>query len=257
MPSSAAIRRPDDCRDADHGGGCPDDRLRRASHSTFASGSGSGQLTSSRRDNACCRRSSNGGHASSACRLRRLPKIPTLKVAVATFKLERNDESRLPARPRRGHRSRARGQARRPRSVRRARGEPMPRARCSPLAVGATPDWPVEARVLPRHDGTGSAYVSIASGVFQFASAPLTVQHRDLGIAAARPRRSTAATRRSCRRCPAPRRSSPRAIEWLRATLPADLVKALTPAIAAHLPRTSNLVLADVRVRRQAPVPGG
>ena len=56
------------------------------------------------------------------------------------------------------------------------------------LAVGGRRkmDWPVQAQVIPRHDGTGSAYVSIASDVFQFASAPLTLQHQLSRHAAAR-----------------------------------------------------------------------
>jgi putative nucleotidyltransferase with HDIG domain len=113
------------------------------------------------------------------------------------------------------------------------------------LAVGGRRkrDWPVQARVIPRQDGIGS-YVSIDSGVFQFASAPLTLQHHDLGtlqLAKALDGRyaqelaalSGAATLIA---------SDDRVIAT---TLPADLVRALTPAVVRTLPRTSNLFLAD------------
>jgi hypothetical protein len=42
------------------------------------------------------------------------------------------------------------------------------------IAVGGrrAADWPLHGKVTARHDATGSAHVSMASGVFQFASAP-------------------------------------------------------------------------------------
>ena len=42
-------------------------------------------------------------------------------------------------------------------------------------------DWPLQGRVSARRDDTGSAHVSMASGMFQFASAPLSLQQHDLG----------------------------------------------------------------------------
>ena len=42
-------------------------------------------------------------------------------------------------------------------------------------------DWPLQGRVSARRDDTGAAHVSMASGMFQFASAPLSLQQHDLG----------------------------------------------------------------------------
>ncbi len=42
-------------------------------------------------------------------------------------------------------------------------------------------DWPRNARVPSRADGTGASYVSLPVGVFQFASAPLALQDADIG----------------------------------------------------------------------------
>jgi putative nucleotidyltransferase with HDIG domain len=42
-------------------------------------------------------------------------------------------------------------------------------------------DWPRQSRVLAEHGGSGSAYVSMRAGVFQFASAPLTLQSTTIG----------------------------------------------------------------------------
>ena len=51
------------------------------------------------------------------------------------------------------------------------------------LAVAGrrTRDWPIEARVRPAYDHSGSAYVSTPSGVFQFAAAPLALQDTVIG----------------------------------------------------------------------------
>jgi putative nucleotidyltransferase with HDIG domain len=51
------------------------------------------------------------------------------------------------------------------------------------LAVAGrrTSDWPVQKQVQPSLDGAGSAYVSMPSGVFQFASAPLALQDSVIG----------------------------------------------------------------------------
>ena len=42
-------------------------------------------------------------------------------------------------------------------------------------------DWPRQSRVLAKRSGSGSAYVAMPSGVFQFASAPLTMQNTIVG----------------------------------------------------------------------------
>jgi len=42
-------------------------------------------------------------------------------------------------------------------------------------------DWPRQARVLAARSGSGSAYVAMPAAVFQFASAPLTMQSTTIG----------------------------------------------------------------------------
>jgi putative nucleotidyltransferase with HDIG domain len=42
-------------------------------------------------------------------------------------------------------------------------------------------DWPRQSPVFAQHGGSGSAYVSIPAGVFQFASSPLTMQTTTIG----------------------------------------------------------------------------
>ncbi len=42
-------------------------------------------------------------------------------------------------------------------------------------------DWPMNTIVQARHDGNGAAYVSMPTGVFQFASAPLALQDTVIG----------------------------------------------------------------------------
>jgi putative nucleotidyltransferase with HDIG domain len=42
-------------------------------------------------------------------------------------------------------------------------------------------DWPRQSRVLAQNGGSGSAYVSMPTGVFQFAAAPLTLQTTTIG----------------------------------------------------------------------------
>ena len=51
------------------------------------------------------------------------------------------------------------------------------------LAVGGrrAADWPLQERVRAHHDATGSEHVTTASGMFQFASAPLSLQQQALG----------------------------------------------------------------------------
>ncbi len=42
-------------------------------------------------------------------------------------------------------------------------------------------DWPVQSRVRAREDGSGAAYVTMPTGVFQFAASPLTLQDTEIG----------------------------------------------------------------------------
>ena len=114
------------------------------------------------------------------------------------------------------------------------------------LAVGGRRkmDWPVQARVVPRHDGIGSAYVSIASGVFQFASAPLTLRHHHLGtLQLAKALDGRYAQELATLSGAATLIASDDKV--IATTLPPDLVRGLTPAVVRTLPRTSNLFLAD------------
>ena len=43
-------------------------------------------------------------------------------------------------------------------------------------------DWPVQARVRAREDGSGAAWVTLPAGVFQFASSPLALQETEIGM---------------------------------------------------------------------------
>ena len=42
-------------------------------------------------------------------------------------------------------------------------------------------DWPVQSRARAREDGSAAAWVTLPSGVFQFASSPLTLQDTEIG----------------------------------------------------------------------------
>jgi putative nucleotidyltransferase with HDIG domain len=49
------------------------------------------------------------------------------------------------------------------------------------VAGRSSADWPLQGQVRTALDGAGSAYVSLPAGVFQFASAPLTLQDTAIG----------------------------------------------------------------------------
>jgi len=109
-----------------------------------------------------------------------LAEIPTLKNAVATYKLEmgtRNSiykDGMLAA-------------------IRRELAQIASRNAADVLAVAdlsgtvlavagrRNADWPVATRVQAAETGSGLEYVSLQSGVFQFASSPLTIQHTTVG----------------------------------------------------------------------------
>ncbi len=107
------------------------------------------------------------------------------------------------------------------------------------IAVGGrrAADWPLLGKVSARHDATGAAHVSMASGVFQFASAPLVLQQQFLGtLQLARAFDAHYAQELSALSGAATLITSGDAV--VASTLPADLMKDLTPAalrsLAAH-----------------------
>ncbi len=110
------------------------------------------------------------------------------------------------------------------------------------IAVGGrrAADWPLLGKVSARHDvtgATGAAHVSMASGVFQFASAPLVLQQQFLGtLQLARAFDARYAQELSALSGAATLITSGDAV--VASTLPADLMKDLTPAalrsLAAH-----------------------
>ena len=127
-----------------------------------------------------------------------LAENPTLKAAVANYKLE----SRTPRSPYRRVMLKAIERELKKLASRTATDVlAVTDASGKVLAVGGRrdADWPLQARVMPRHGESGSAYVSMASGVFQFASAPSPCS----SMSSARcnwPKDSMSATRRNCRR---------------------------------------------------------
>jgi putative nucleotidyltransferase with HDIG domain len=116
----------------------------------------------------------------------------------------------------------------------------------SVLAVGGRrkTDWPVQARVLPRRDGSGAAYVSIDAGVFQFASAPLTLQRHYLGtLQLAKALDGRYAQELSTLSGAATLIASDDKV--VATTLPVDLIPTLTPALVRTLPELPTVLLAD------------
>jgi putative nucleotidyltransferase with HDIG domain len=114
------------------------------------------------------------------------------------------------------------------------------------LAVGGRrdTDWPLQSQVLPRKDATGSAYVTMTSGVFQFASAPLSIQHHFLGtLQLAKALDWRYAQELSTLSGAATLITSGDKV--IATTLKDGLVETLTPAILRGLPATSTVVLAD------------
>jgi putative nucleotidyltransferase with HDIG domain len=109
-----------------------------------------------------------------------LAEIPTLKNTVANYKLEIGDTKAI---YRRGMLT----------AIRRELDKIAVRNGADVLAVTDVSgkvlavagrrhaDWPVDARVEPTRSDTGFEYVAMQSGVFQFASAPLTIQSMPLG----------------------------------------------------------------------------
>jgi putative nucleotidyltransferase with HDIG domain len=105
------------------------------------------------------------------------------------------------------------------------------------IAVGGrrAADWPLHGKVSPRRDANGSAHVSTPAGVFQFASAPLSLQQQSLGtLQLARAFDARYAQELSALSGAATLIASGDAV--VASTLPADLLKDLTPAALRSLP---------------------
>jgi putative nucleotidyltransferase with HDIG domain len=98
-------------------------------------------------------------------------------------------------------------------------------------------DWPIQERVRPRRDGSGDTYVSLPSGVFQLASAPLALQDTVLGTL----QLATALDDRYAQQLSALSGAGTLIVAGDRviaSTLPSEPARALTPAILHSLPRS-------------------
>ena len=185
---------------------------------------------------ACSRRSSSGANASSACKSRRSPRIPRSAPRLATYKLE------LTTTEPRYRRGMLLAIERELRTLAAKTGsDVLAVADTSGTVIAAggrrANDWPLQGKVSARHDATGAAHVSMPSGVFQFASAPLVLQQHFLGtLQLARAFDARYAQELSALSGAATLITSGDAV--VASTLPADLTKDLTPAalrsLAAH-----------------------
>jgi len=96
-------------------------------------------------------------------------------------------------------------------------------------------DWPVETRVRAREDRSGASWVTIRSGVFQFASSPLTLQDTEIGsLQLAKALDGRYAQELATLSGAATLIAS--GDEVMASTLPPELVTALTPAVLRSLP---------------------
>ena len=158
---------------------------------------------------------------------------PTLRTAVATYKLE------LGATEPRYRRGMLLGIERELRTLAAKTGsDVLAVADTSGTVIAAggrrAADWPLLGKVSARHDTTGAAHVSMASGVFQFASAPLVLQQQFLGtLQLARAFDAHYAQELSALSGAATLITSGDAV--VASTLPADLMKDLTPAALRSL----------------------
>jgi putative nucleotidyltransferase with HDIG domain len=113
------------------------------------------------------------------------------------------------------------------------------------LAVAGrrTADWPLQARMRAAYDRSGSAYVSMPSGVFQFASAPLALQDTVIGtLQLAKALDDRYAQELSTLSGTATLIASGNRI--IASTLPANLTQSLTPATLHALPASETIELA-------------
>ena len=171
-----------------------------------------------------------------------LAENPTLKAAVANYKLEgRTPNSRF----RRGMLTAIERELEKLAARTATDVLAVTDASGKVLAVGGRrdADWPLQAQVMPRHGESGSAYVSMASGVFQFASAPLALQQHFLGtLQLAKGLDGRYAQELSTLSGAATLIASGDKV--IATTLSADLVKALTPETIRALPQHPIVLLA-------------
>jgi putative nucleotidyltransferase with HDIG domain len=108
------------------------------------------------------------------------------------------------------------------------------------LAVGGRrdADWPVQTKIQAKHNAAGTAYVSTPSGIFQFASAPLSLQGHYLGnLQLAKALDSRYAQEVSTLSNAATLITS--GDNTVATTLPTDVAKALTPVALRRMPSSS------------------
>jgi HAMP domain-containing protein len=171
-----------------------------------------------------------------------LAENPTLKAAVATYKLEGNTPN---PRFKRGMLAAIERELEKLAARTATDVLAVTDASGKVLAVGGRrdADWPLQARVMPQHGQSGSAYVSMASGVFQFASAPLSMQQHFLGtLQLAKGLDGRYAQELSTLSGAATLIASGDKV--IATTLSADLIKALTPETIRALPQHPIVLLA-------------
>jgi putative nucleotidyltransferase with HDIG domain len=167
---------------------------------------------------------------------------PTLKAAVANYKLEGGTSK---GRYRRGILM----------AIRRELDKVAARTATDVLAVADASgtvlavagrrdaDWPLETQVSARHGESGAEYVSMPSGVFQFASAPLALQNTTVGtLQLAKALDGHYAQELSTLSGASTVIASGERL--VATTLPPHLTRTLTPAVLNTLPSTGIIDLA-------------
>jgi len=103
-------------------------------------------------------------------------------------------------------------------------------------------DWPMQARVHARADNHGARWVTLPSGVFQFASSPIALQDTEIGsLQLAKALDSRYAQELATLSGAATLIASNDAV--IASTLPPDVVSGLTPSVLRALPQGGNVWL--------------
>jgi putative nucleotidyltransferase with HDIG domain len=103
-------------------------------------------------------------------------------------------------------------------------------------------DWPVQTTVRPERDGSGTNYVTTPSGVFRFASSPLSLQETEIGsLQLARALDSRYAHELATLSGASTLIASRDRV--IASTLPGDLVKDLTPGVLQTLSKDGDVTL--------------
>ena len=96
-------------------------------------------------------------------------------------------------------------------------------------------DWPMQTEVRAREDGAGAAYVTMPTGVFQFAASPMSLQETEIGsLQLAKALDGRYAHELAKLSGAATLIASGNAV--IASTLPIDLIKELTPPVLRSLP---------------------